>query len=99
MNDLTKAQLKRIEQLKIEIRERETEIEALAKLIVPNLSPTTKIQAKQGAFTLGSRSKWKYTAATERLAEQVKEQQKHEQQTGAAQEIKGDPYLIYKTNE
>jgi hypothetical protein len=99
MEPVLTTQLLRYEILKNEVREREVEIEALAKLIVPNLSPTTKIQAKQGAFTLGSRSKWKYTAGTERLAEQVKEQQKHEQQTGAAQEIKGDPYLIYKTNE
>ncbi len=99
MNPALTTQLLRYEILKLEIKERETEAKMLANIIVPQLSADTKIQAKQGAFTLASRSKWKYTSQTERLAEQLKEQQEHEQQTGAAQETKGEPYLIYKTNE
>lgn len=99
MNELTKTQLKRIEQLKIEIRERETEIEMLLPEVVPKLSEDTKIETELGTFTIGSRSKWKYSPALTMLEKDVKNRQKDEQMRGIAIEEKGAPYLIYRTHE
>lgn len=99
MNELTKTQLKRIEQLKIEIRERETEIEMLMPEVVPEIPEDAEIATERGTFTLGSRSKWEYSTLLTNLEKDVKARQKDEQQRGIAKETKGKPYLIYRSNE
>lgn len=88
--------LKRYEQVKLEIKDYELELDALKEVIIPHLSRDTAVETEQGKFTLSSRNKWKYSDTVTVAEESIKRQKKDEEARGIAVEIPGEPFIIYK---
>lgn len=99
MDEKVKTDLLRLENLTVEARLLDEEIDEIKARVVASLPVGTKVQAESGTFSVAQRSKWKYTPELEAREKRVKEDQKREQQMGLAQESHGDPYIVYKTSK
>jgi hypothetical protein len=87
--------------LKGEISKLEEEIDMLkpaVEEIVATVNPTDKIVEVDnvGTFSLVGKRKYKYTEATEALADSLKEAKKNEEATGAATYTEL-PYVLFKS--
>lgn len=84
------------EELKREIAELEEKCDELKPQIITLIPADSVLDTGTGTFTLSSRRNWKYSERTTRLEFELKEQQKEEQQTGIAQAVDGEPFIIFK---
>lgn len=91
--------LKRYEILKLEIKEREAELEMLKPDVMAAIPEGADgVATERGTFTLQRRRAWEYSPAVKELESELKDTKKKEEQTGVAKEGFGAAYLVYKEN-
>lgn len=91
--------LEAYEQLMLNKRAIENELEMLKDELLPVLPKDADISTKNGTFSIQSRMKWKYSTETQELMKSAKDAEKREQQTGIAEGIPGAPFLVFLENK
>lgn len=87
--------LKQYEQLMIDKRGLERDIEILKEAIVPELPVGKTIETEIGTFTVQSRLKWTHSKYVKELKTHLKEIEDAEKQDGTATSEPGEPFLVY----
>lgn len=96
---MTKELFEKYATLKLEIAKLESEAEELKAQIVPEMPLDTPVELEGfGIFSMVPKKTWKYTDPTESLRSKLKDEEKLEQQTGAAT-YEEKPYLLFKPNK
>lgn len=98
MNDQTKSNFLRYEEIKNEIKSLEEELDTIKPIIIENMQDDDKIEAKNGAFTIQLKKKWKYSTAVINLEADVKDMKKSEEADGTAQ-FEESRVLFYRANK
>lgn len=83
-------------ELKFFIKEMEEKCNELKPQLITLIPRDATIDTGTGTFTLSSRKVWHYSDETESMEHELKEKQKEEQQTGVAEAVEGEPFIIYK---
>lgn len=87
----------RYENIKIQIKGLEKELEELKVDLVP-LVPEGGLLTNMGKFSISSKPKWVYSQALQTEEKKLKEAKKFEEQTGTATMEPGKPFILYKEN-
>lgn len=98
MEEQLKEKFLRYEILKNEIKSLEEELDQIKPIIIENMKDDDKIEAKNGAFTIQLKKKWKYSPAVVNLEADVKEMKKSEEADGTA-EFEESRILFYRENK
>ncbi len=96
MTEDTKKALKRYENLMLEKRGIENELEQIKEEILPDMPRGSKVATADGVFTVESRTKWVYSRETRIAETTLKETKEREQQDGTAKPTDGAPFLVYR---
>lgn len=88
--------LQRYENLKIEIREREEEIERLKPLILPLIPEDKELLTEKGYFYIQNRPVWIFTEDVENKEKELKKLKASEKARGIATQ-EPSPTLYYKS--
>jgi len=96
MNPETIQNFQRYEELKIQVRALEKEIEELAPLIIEHVPEDKELQMDSGYFYIQKRAKYVYSPKVKELETQFKDQKKREEADGTAK-ASYTPTLYYKT--
>jgi hypothetical protein len=86
--------LKRYEEIKIQMKELETEAKALQPDIIPAM-PEGPVKTEYGTFTVRSKDSYVYSPETQAREKALKETKDREVQEGIATLKPGEPYLQY----
>ena len=92
---MTKQNFELYAEYKIQIADLEAKIEELQPLILAEMPDKPVELTDVGIFSMGNRKTWAYSQDLEQKKTIVKEQEKLEQQTGAAT-FTEKPYLLFK---
>lgn len=87
------------EELQRDIKELEEKRDAIKPKLLELMPDDAKIDTGIGILTKSARIKWRYSYQTACLEEEVKQKKKEEEQTGAAEAVRGEPFLVYKAKK
>lgn len=96
MSPEQKALFTEYEETQVAIKELEEKRDSLKPLLVDLIPRDAKIDTGNGTFTIASRKTWRYSEETVSMEQELKDRQKEEQQTGVAEAVDGEPYIVYK---
>jgi len=99
MTEEQKKALLRYEELKIQAKEIDAELEELKPILVKAIPVDKEIKARYGVFVLKARPKWEYSIPTQAVEKDLRETKKREEAEGIAKEIPGKPYPEYRENK
>lgn len=84
MNEELKNKLRRYEEIKLEIKDLESEMKELNEEITANLEPEQVVETERGKFEIRMRANWKYSGKHESIKQQLKEIEAEERADGTA---------------
>lgn len=96
MTPAQKALFTEYAELKSTIKELEGKCDELKPQLITLIPPDTTIDTGTGTFTLSTRRVWRYSDTTTSMEAELKERKKEEEQTGIAQAVEGEPFIVYK---
>lgn len=99
MTEEQKAVLHKAEELKRAIKEMEVEYDTLKEQLLDIVPDEAKIDTGIGIFTKETRLVWTYSESTTKMADELKEKQKQEQQLGVAVSKPGAVFIKYKAKK
>ena len=96
---MNKALFTEYAELKMQIAELEAKCDALKPELLMQIPEDAKIDAGVGVFSLSSRKTWRYSQETTDLEKEVKERKKEEEQTGVAESVDGEMFVVFKARK
>jgi regulator of replication initiation timing len=96
MTPAQKALFTEYEELKRTIVELDEKCEELKPQLITLIPEDATIDTGTGTFTLSSRKVWKFSENCQRLEAELKTVKETEQQTGIAEAVDGEPFIVFK---
>lgn len=96
MTPAQKALFTEYAELKTAIKELEAKCDEIKPQLVTLIPRDATIDTGTGTFTLATRRVWHYSDETTNMETELKSRKKEEEQTGVAQSVEGEPFIIYK---
>lgn len=91
--------MKRYEDLKLQVKDLESEIDMLKPELVAAMPEDTEIKTDRGTFVIQKRRVWQYSQQAQNMDKELKDIKKHEEADGTAVEGFGAPYVVYRENK
>lgn len=96
MNPEAAAAIKRYEELKLEIKAREAELEELRPMLVQYVPEDTTVHTTYGSLSLNRRTTYTYSLDTQLAEDALKATKAREVQDGTATAKPGGVFIVYK---
>lgn len=91
-----KSAIERYEQIKLEMKELEKEMEELKPIVIAVVPEDTTVEAAYGTLSIARRTQYLYSLDTQLAEDALKAAKAREVQDGTATAKPGDPYIVYK---